>query len=164
MIPRAKPQSAAPRSSDEVREYESRVWDLTKHLVHPAFLYVVFQVALWCALERNPAFRGGDLSFWEHAAIHAAQFVGAWGVFYGTLLRDMRFRTRVVTAVLWLAAAGAATAWLWPAPESVAASPGLWALLIAELAAGIIGWMIIMASWLRAKARHAAERPEAGHA
>lgn len=136
--------------------------DLARHLIHPAFLYVVFQVALWGALERNPAFRGAVLSFWQRAVIHAIQFIGAWGVFYGTLLRDMQFQSRVVTVVLWLAAAGVATAWLWPHPEAVAASPFLRAILMAELAAGIVGWLIIMATWLRAKARHAAQHTEAG--
>jgi hypothetical protein len=142
------------RSPGEIREYEGRVWDLTRHLIHPAFLYVVFQVTLWCALERNPGFRGESLSFWDRSLIHALQFVGAWGVFYGTLLRDMRFQTRVVTVVLWLAAAGTAAAWLWPAPESADTGRAFWILLLIELGAGILGWVLIMSAWMRAKARH----------
>jgi hypothetical protein len=150
MVRPAEPQ----RSPGEIREYESKVWDLTRHLIHPAFLYVVFQVALWCGLERNPAFRGGALSFWERTAIHAAQFLGAWGVFYGTLLRDMAMKSRVPTIVLWIAAAGAAAVWVWPGAVEVSASAGLRGLLAVELAAGLLGWVVVMVTWRRAKARH----------
>ena len=151
------------RGPSEVREYEGRVWDLTKHLVHPAFLYVVFQVTLWCGIQRNPAFRGREPGFWIATLIHALQFVGAWGVFYGTLLRDMRFQTRVVTIVLWIAAAGAAAAWLWPEPESIDTSPWFWGLLIVQLAAGLAGWAIVMIAWLRARSQHAVGESETRH-
>jgi hypothetical protein len=143
------------RSPAEVREYEARVWDLTRHLVHPAFLYVVLLIALWCALGRNPAFSGGALSFWKRTAIHGVEFLAAWGVFYGTLLRDMRMRTRTVTVVLWIAAAGVAAAWAWPNAASLEAAPALWTILLIELAVGFAGWVITMATWLRAKSRHA---------
>jgi hypothetical protein len=150
-----------PRSPAEIREYEGKVWDLTRNLIHPAFLYVVLQVALWCALGRNPAFSGREPGFWAHTAIHGLQFLGAWGVFYGTLLRDMRLPTRTVTVVLWLAIAGTAAAWLWPDAGSLEASRGLWVLLVIELAAGFAGWVITLGTWFRAKARHAA-RAEGG--
>ena len=45
--------------------------------------------------------------------------------------------------------------------ESVASSPALQALLSFELGVGLAGWAIIMASWVRAKARHA-RQSEAG--
>src|SRR4029079_14855833 len=152
---------AAHRSPEEVREYESRVWDLHTHLVHPAFLYVVLQVALWCALDRNPAFHGGALSFWERTAIHGLEFLAAWGVFYGTLLRDMRLPTRTVTVVLWLSALGVAAAWAWPDVGSLESSRGLWCVLVVELAAGFAGWVVTLVTWFRAKARHAGG-PESG--
>jgi hypothetical protein len=142
------------RSPREIRELEGRVWDLTRNLVHPAFVYAALQVAFWCALERNPAFRGAALSFLERSAIHAVQFLGAWAVFYGTLLRDMQLRTRVVTVLLWLAVIGIAAAWLWPAPDALATAPALRALLVVELAAAAAGWVVTMVTWVRAKARH----------
>jgi hypothetical protein len=157
------PSEPRPRSPDEVRAYERSVWDLTRNLIHPAFLYVVFQVTLWCGIERNPGFRGAALSFWEHTWIHALQFLGAWGVFYGTLLRDMRFQTRTVTIVLWLAAAGAAAVWLWPGAGTPDATPALRAILYVELAAGLVGWLVTIAAWFRAKALHSARDGGAGH-
>jgi hypothetical protein len=159
----SRPDGSKPRNPAEVRAYERSVWDLTRNLIHPAFLYVVFQVALWCGLDRNPAFRGGALSFWTRTGIHALQFLGAWGVFYGTLLRDMRLQTRAVTVVLWLAALGALAVWIWPGADSPGASGGLRAVLVAELAAGFAGWVVTIATWAAAKRRHAAAVPERGH-
>lgn len=158
-----EPSESGPRNPEEIRALERRVWDMTRNLVHPAFLYVVFQVALWCGLERNPGFRGAALSFWGHASIHAIQFLGAWGVFYGTLLRDMRLPTRTVTIVLWLSVAGVAAVWLWPAAGSPEATRALSTILFVELAAGLLGWIATMASWFSAKARHAAREQGAGH-
>jgi hypothetical protein len=151
----------ASRSPEEVREYESRVWDLTRHLVHPAFFYVVCQVAMWCALEASPEFRSPALSFLERTAIHGLQFLGAWAVFYGTLLRDMRRPTRIPTLMLWFAALGAVLPWIGPFLAD-AGNPGLlWALLGTQLAAGVAGWVAIMIVWRRAKAAFAKEHPDA---
>jgi hypothetical protein len=36
-------------------------------------------------------------------------------------------------------------------------------MLVAELAVGVVGWAAIMVAWFRARARHRAEHPEAGH-
>jgi hypothetical protein len=144
------------RTPGEVREYESKVWDLTRHLVHPAFLYVVLQIALWCGLERHPSYQTQNLSFWEGSLIHLLQFLGAWGVFYGTLLRDMRMKTRVPTILLWIAAAGAAAAWLWPQDGTPRPIAGLHLVLAAQLVAAVAGWAVVMVTWRRAKARHEA--------
>jgi hypothetical protein len=150
-----------PVRAKEIREMESSVWDLTKHLIHPAFVYVVLQVAFWCALERNAAFGWNRLPFLGHTLIHAAQFVGAWGVFYGTLLRDMRFEFRVVTVVVWATALLTAAAWLWPDAGSASAEPGLWTLLVADLTIGLAGWVLTMRSWGRARRSHESNRPGA---
>jgi hypothetical protein len=158
----AKAGGGPHRDPAEVREYEVRVWDLTRHLIHPAFLYVVLQVALWCGLERCPAFRGPGVSFWERTGIHVLQFLGAWGIFYGTLLRDMRIRSIVPTIVLWLAAAGALAVWVWPDPERPEAWLALRTLFAVELAAGFVGWFFVMVTWLRAKARHEQSEPGGG--
>jgi hypothetical protein len=147
-------EEKAHRDAAEVREYESRVWDLTRHLIHPAFLYVVLQVVFWGGIERNPAFRGEALSFWERSGIHILQFVGAWGVFYGTLLRDMRVRTRAQTIVVWIAAVSTAGVWAWPGAVEIANAPALWAVLAVNLVAGFVGWVVVMVTWRRAKSRH----------
>jgi hypothetical protein len=151
------------RTPEEVRTYERNVWDLTRNLIHPAFLYVVLQVVLWCGLERHPAYQGFALSFWDRTAIHAIQFLGAWGVFYGTMLRDMRFQTRVVTIVLWLAAVGAAVVWLLPVPEVPSVAHAQHWILFVELVAGFVGWVITLVTWFRAKAHHSARDAGGSH-
>lgn len=143
--------------SAEVRAMNSQVWDFTKHLVHPAGVYVVLQIALWLALEDNAAFRSPGFGFWPESAVHLVQFFGAWAVLYGTLLRDMGYRTRAATFMVWFSALGVAVAWLWPDRRDPSAVAPLRAVLGADLAVAVFGFVVTMRTWRRAKAEHEAE-------
>ena len=135
----------------------TQVWDFTKHLVHPAAAYVALQIALWLALEDNAAFRSPGFGFFAESAVHLVQFFGAWAVLYGTMLRDMEYRTRAATFLVWFSVIGAATAWLLPDRREPSAVPTLQLLLAADLGAAVVGFVVTMRTWRRAKADHEAE-------
>lgn len=151
-----EPPPSTERSPSEIRAYESQVWDFAKHLVHPAAVYVAAQVALWVGLEGNAAFRGPRFGFWEESLVHGLQFLGAWAVLYGTLLRDMRERTVVPTLLAWFAFVGAVVVYAWPGRTEPAAADALRALLGLQLVAGVVGWAVVLRTWRRAKRAHEA--------
>ena len=91
----------------------------------------MLQIALWLALEDNAAFRSPGCGFFAESAVHLVQFSGAAAVLYGTLLRDMGYRTRAATFLVWFSALGAAVAWLLPDHMPITG----WAWLGAEPAA-----------------------------
>ncbi|HYC77633.1 MAG TPA: hypothetical protein VEI02_08405 [Planctomycetota bacterium] len=160
--PAATPPTAPEgRTPEEIRAVEAQVWDFTKHLVHPAALYALAQVVLWIGLEENAAFRAPGFGFWAEAGVHVLQFLGAWAVLYGTLLRDMGFATRVPTLLWWFAAVGAAGAWLWPDRTAPEAATGLRAWLAAQLVAAVAGWVGVYRTWFRARRAHEAAAAEA---
>jgi hypothetical protein len=138
----------------EIRAVDAQVWDFTKHLVHPTAAYVILQAALWVALEDNAAFRAPRCGFLAESAVHLVQFLGAWSVLYGTLLRDMGRRTRAATLLLWFAAAGALGAWLYPDRRDPASADGLKLLLGTQLLAAVVSFGITMRTWRREKAAH----------
>ncbi len=148
------------RSPAQIREFELRVWDLAKNLIHPAFVYATCQVAMWCAFERNGAFAWPHPGFWWRTGIHAIQFLGAWAVFYGTLLRDMLVETVTPTVIAWIAVVGTVIAWTWPSPRSELACVAYWVILGVQLATALTGWGIAAAQWFRSKRRYLAEHPE----
>ncbi len=79
-------KSDEPRTPDEVTDFNDRVWDMVLRKVHVVALYVFLQIVLVSFFQTHPAYRGWRI--W----VYTGQFLGAWCVFYGTLLRDMGFR------------------------------------------------------------------------
>ncbi len=132
--------------------------------IHHQHQYRGCQVAIWCAVERNPAFNAPKIGFWIRTGIHSIQFLGAWAVFYGTLLRDMLVATYTPTVVAWIALIGATAAWAWPEPRSETAGTAFWWIVSAQLLTGLAGWLPAMRRWRPLKARYLAEHPEEAEA
>ncbi|MFT7616473.1 MAG: hypothetical protein ACI97A_000095 [Planctomycetota bacterium] len=76
------------RTPEEVEEYNDQVWDMVFRKVHVVALYVFLQIVLVSFFQTHAAYR--SWSGW----VFVGQFLGAWTVFYGTLLREMGFRSR----------------------------------------------------------------------
>jgi len=151
-------EETAPSRSDArpeaVKEFNSRVWDLTLNLVHPAGLYVLLQMVIGDHMGKTPAFAGVELLHPQSLAIYAAQFLGAWTVFYTTLLRDMGYRSSWGTVLLLAALAGAATQYLiFPQPAQ-ATDATTWAFLATQMGLAVVGWPLTMRRWRRLRRRH----------
>lgn len=139
---------AGPRRPDEVREYNDRVWDMVLYLVTPVFLYVTVQILIISRFGPHPLFRRGQL------LIFPLQFLGAWALFYATLLRDMGFRSYAgpvlgVTALLGLAAQFV----IFPDPLA-ASDSAVAAFLAVQLIPAALCWLTTFARWTRLKRRH----------
>src|SRR5687767_11625938 len=93
-----------------VREYERRVWDMARHLIHPAFLYVLAQIAGATRLLAHRTFDGPAGTAWE-LALFGAGFLGAWACFFSTLLRDAGIRSPEVAVLCLQALLAAAAIW-----------------------------------------------------
>ena len=92
--------------AESVDEKDRRIWDMVLHLLHPAAIYVLFQLLLLDHLYDAPVLgREGPLSP-VSLGIYACQFVGAWAVLYTVLLRDMGFRSPGGTILLLAAVCG----------------------------------------------------------
>ncbi len=118
------------------------------HLVHPGALFVVLQVVFASRFSGHEGIQGWSL------AIYALQFLGAWAVFYSTLLRDMGFVSRGgVGLCLWSAlilALSYAVAWD-PHALDPAGVRGLFGAMLAPL---LPVWAFTFLRWRRLKARH----------
>jgi hypothetical protein len=151
------------RDPAEVRELHFRVWDLVKHLVHPAALYVVLELLVAGHLGENPALSSARHGSHLWALLFAGQFLGAWAVFYSTLLRDAGIRSYTALALTGMAAFGLA-AQLVAFPDPAAMSPGWIRLVLAwHLVPAVALWVVTMVRWTRLKRRLArlidGERP-----
>ncbi len=139
------------RTPDESEEFNERVWDMVLHLAHPGFLYVVFQIMIITRLGAHPIVREYDL------LIYLAQFLGAWTVFYTTLLRDMGLRSRSGTVLALLAMVGAAAVYfLVPDPRRVS-DEIVSIFLLVQLVPAVLLWIWTIVYWRRQKARHLQE-------
>ncbi len=81
------PKSDVPRTREEVTDFNDRVWDMVLRKIHVVAFYVLVQIVLVSFFQTHPA-----MYAWG-AELYVGQFLGAWTVFYGTLLRDMGFRS-----------------------------------------------------------------------
>ncbi len=147
-----------PRTPTEVTEFNDRVWDMVLHLVHPVALFVVLQVVFASRFAGHEGVQG-----WSFP-VYVLQFLGAWTVFYSTLLRDMGFVSRV-GAVLCLWAAfvlGVSYVVAWdPYALSAFGARGLFAAMLLPL---LPVWAYTLLRWRRLKARHGndVEAPDPG--
>ncbi|MCA9320285.1 MAG: hypothetical protein KDB53_06105 [Planctomycetes bacterium] len=133
------------RDGGEVREYNDRVWDMVLHLVHPVALYLVLAIGL------GSRFMDHELLVGRSWMVFTAQFFGAWAVFYGTLLRDMGFRSLAGLALCLAVAIGLALSF-WLAPHASSASPTLvrW-LLGSQAGLVLMVWVLTFLRWRRLK-------------
>lgn len=152
--PAEKRDDLRPESTADVNR---RVWDMTLNLVHPAFFYVVFQLVILDHLARSPALAGRSPLEPANLALYGAQFLGAWTVFYTTLLRDMGYRSPWGTILLLASLAAVVSQYfLFPDPASATAGAA-WAFLGVQMALPVVGWPLTIISWSRLKRRWVAE-------
>ena len=132
-----KPSDA--RTREEVEEYNDQVWDMVLRKVHVVALYVFLQIVLISFFQTHPVYR--SWSGW----VFVGQFLGAWTVFYGTLLREMGFRCRSGAILI---AIGALS--LIPA---VVGDPMAWSdanvqrMLLAQSLPGALLWGLTLFRW-----------------
>lgn len=138
------------RTPEEVAEYNDQVWDMVLRKIHVVALYVLLQIVLISLFQTHPAYEAW--SMW----IYGGQFLGAWTVFYGTLLRDMGFRCWSGMILIALAGASVTIAslsdclgWSDAAVQrlflvQLIAAAGLWALTLYR-------WRILKKQYLKAR-------------
>lgn len=155
--------SPAQQAGMSVPEYERRVWDMARHHVHPTFLYVLLQVIGISRLMDHELFRDPDLGLYREWGLFLASFLGAWAVFYSTLLRTSGLASLTVTLLVPTAAAALAVVWFaFPAPPQMSREAGIWAAAVLT-GPGVVGWVLTMRRWLVAR-REAARLLEGGEA
>jgi hypothetical protein len=154
------PASPRPRSPEETRELNRRVWDLVLNLVHPAAIYVCIQIAVSCHLWQSPLLSDARSYGFLYYGLFLAQYLGAWGAFYSTLLRDAGIRSYAAVALVGSAGLGLAVQ-LWRFPEPRLLTQGwLTAFLLWQVVPALIGWAWTFVRWRRAKRRLARVLPE----
>lgn len=136
-----------------VGERSAQVWDMVLNLLHPAFLYVLFQVMIMTHMADAPVLQGLRGLSPELLGACVIQFLGAWAVFYTTLLRDMGFRSPEGTVLLLAAFLGAGLQYvLFPDPD--AAEPARVQLFLgAQLVLAAVLWPVTLLRWRRLKRR-----------
>ena len=152
----ARLEQDGPRDGErvrEVREKDNRVWDMVLHQIHPTFIYVLLQLVILSHLGRSAAIDAFGPLHPLSLAVYGMQFLGAWAVFYTTLLRDMQLQAPEGTLLLLWALAGAALQYL-VVPNPSRADDGLvWTYLGIETLPGGVLWITTMRRWRRARRR-----------
>ncbi len=145
----------AARAGMSVAEYDWRVRDMAKNLVHPAALYAIAQVAGLTKLLPHPVFaaEGGG---WREAAAFACSFLGAWAVLLSTLLRDAGLRSQTVTWLVPLAVVSALAVWLvLPGVDALGAGSAAAAAAVLVVP-GPVAWGLTVRRWRSERRRVAA--------
>ncbi|MCE9636805.1 MAG: hypothetical protein K8T90_13965 [Planctomycetes bacterium] len=156
--------SAGPRriAGFTVKEYEARVWDMARHVLHPSGLYVLAVVAGASRLLQSPIADEPGSGAWIEFAIFLAAFLGAWACVFSTLLREAGLTSLTVTLLVPLAVLAAVAVWtVFPAPEMMTGkvfAAGA-ALLVAPAPPA---WVLTMIRWRRHRAEQAEILREAG--
>jgi hypothetical protein len=144
-----------------VREYETRVWDMAKHVLHPTGLYVLAYVAGATRLLGHPLVDEPGTGTVIELGFFAAGFLGAWACFYSTMLRVAGLSSRAVTVLVPLAAVTALVAWfVLPRPAELG-ERGFAAAAGALAVPGVVGWAVTMVRWRRHRAANVHLLPEA---
>jgi len=157
-VPQQPSPSAEPKTKGgfTLREYEVRVWDMARHVLHPTFLYVLAVVVGGTRLVQHPIVDERGTGTLVEAGLFVAAFLGAWACFYSTLLRDAGLRSLAVTLLVPLAFAVTAALFVaFPAPPEM--SRGEFALAAALLVGpGPVGWVLTLVRWRRHRREQAA--------
>jgi hypothetical protein len=129
-----------------VPEYEQRVWDMAKHQLHPAGLYVLAAVAGLGRLLAHPALDAPGAPVAE-IAWFLGVFLGAWACFYSTMLRVAGLPSLTVTLLVPFTAAAALVTWFaLPAPEEMDAAT-LWGASAALAGPGPVAFLLTLRRW-----------------
>jgi hypothetical protein len=143
-----------------VPEYERRVWDMARHLLHPSALYVVGVVGGATRLLAHEVVERPGTGAVVQVGLFACAFLGAWACFYSTLLRDAGLPSRTVTVLAPLAVVVALVVWtVLPAPPRM--SPALfWSACAALGVPGPLAFVATLRQWRRLRREHAHLLPE----
>lgn len=131
---------------ETVREVNNRVWDMTLNLLHPTFLYVLFQLLILDHLSNAAPLADRSPLEWQSLAIYGLQFLGAWTVLYTTLLRDMGFPCPWGTILL-LAALASVAAQYFVVTDPPNQATAAWVLLGTQLGLAVVAWPLTMKRW-----------------
>ncbi len=136
-----------------IAQYDWRVRDMAKSVVHVPAIYALAQVAGLTKLLSHAVFQQPGSGAWLEAAAFLCGFLGAWAVFYSTLLRDAGLRSW--TATFTVPAAVLAAIAVWALLPAVGAMSGAEALLGAALLCGPgpVAWIVTMIRWRIEKRR-----------
>lgn len=144
-----------------VPEYEGRVWDMARHLLHPTALYVLAVVGGATRLFQHAIADEPGTGTALQAGVFVCAFLGAWACFYSTLLRDAGLPSRTVTFLVPLAVLAAIAVWtVFPAPEEMRA-PAFWTAAALVAAPGPPAFAVTLLAWRRLRREHAHLLPEA---
>ncbi len=133
----SKPHEA--RTPTEVTDFNDRVWDMVLRKIHVVALFVFLQIVLVSFFQIHPAYRAW--SGW----VYGGQFFGAWTVFYGTLLRDMGFRSQSGFLLFAVVGVGLLLALI---SDPLAWSDGqVRALFLGQIVAALALWLVTMLRW-----------------
>ena len=145
-------KSDEPRTPEEVTDFNDRVWDMVLRKIHVVAFYVFLQIVLVSFFQTHPAYR--NWRFW----VYTGQFLGAWCVFYDTLLRDMGFRAHGGLVLMFLSVIA-----LVPV---LVHDPRAWddsqvrGLLLSQIVPGIFLWGVTLVRWRILKSRYLEARRE----
>ena len=141
---------------ETISEVNNRVWDMTLNLLHPTFLYVLFQLLILDHLWEAAPLQGRSPLEWQSLIIYGLQFLGAWTVLYTTLLRDMGFSSAWGTILLLVALAGVIAQYIL-IPEPPNDDTASWLLLGTQLGLAGVAFPLTWWRWRGLKAQWVAE-------
>lgn len=147
------------RGGFAVKEYEARVWDMARHLIHPAAIYVAACVAGGVRLLGHPVFDEGGSAAALELAMFACVFLGGWACFLSTLLRDAGLASATVTILAPLAVAAAVALWTVFPPPAAAGRPPMDGTLLAaalflQFAPALPAFAVTWTRWRRLRKEH----------
>ncbi len=149
------PDGPAARAGMTLDEYEHRVWDMAKSVVHVPAIYAVAQVVGLTKLVGHPVFQQPAVGGLREAAVFLCSFLGAWAVFYSTLLRDAGLRSLTATLLVPASLLAALAVWFaFPAVDDMTRQ-ALWTAVAILVGPGPLGWVITMRRWRIEKRRAA---------
>ena len=149
------PDGPAARAGMSLEEYEGRVWDMAKSVVHVPAIYAVAQVVGLTKLIAHPIFQQQGVGGVREAAAFLCSFLGAWAVFYSTLLRDAGLRSAAASVTVPLAVLAAIAVWaVFPATGEMTADQA-WLATALLVAPGPVAWLVTMRRWRIEKRRAA---------
>jgi hypothetical protein len=131
-----------------------RVWDLTIHLVHPTLLYVALQMLIRDHMGDHASLRALGFFHWKALALDLCLFLGAWCVFYTTLLRDMAYPIAAGTVLLWTSLLGCAAQYLLFRDVEGMEARTVWGFLLLHALLAVALWVATMVRWRRLKQEH----------
>ena len=147
-------RNTEPRNPGEIREFNDRVWDLTINLIHPTLIYLLMQLLVRDHWGDHPLLADTGWAHPLQLGLDLLLFLGAWCVFYCTLLLDMDYTAPWGTAILLTAVMCVTLQYLVFRSAEDAPDWAAWMILGGQAALAGIGWTLTMIRWRRLKAAY----------